>query len=227
MKTWNIYDAEAIILLMATLIDTLDNRRHIVLRGVSWSYYEQTLAEIADQPIKVAFLDGVMEFMSPIPKHEGAKKALGNLIANLAVECRIPLKCLGSTTFRQESKAAGSEPDECFYFNEINSVRRMERFDPLVHRAPDLWVEVDVLNPSVPREPIHARLGVPEVWRYADDCLSIRLLTPAGVYADAAASLAFPFLPIDTFAGFIPKMIDGDETRVLLEFREWARGLRR
>ena len=39
----------------------------------------------------------------------------------------------------------------------------MKRFDPLTHRAPDLWVEVDLLNPSVPREPIYARLGVQEV----------------------------------------------------------------
>jgi len=205
---------------MDTLVNALDVPQHIVLYGVSWSYYEQTLSEIGNQPIRVAFLDGVMELMSPLPKHEGSKMAIGNLIVTLAVECRIPLKCFGSTTFRREEKAAGSEPDECFYFNEIESVKGMERFDPLLHGPPDLWVEVDVLNPSVPREPIYARLGVPEVWRYSGDRLAVRLLTPDGVYADSATSRAFPFLPMATFAGFIPKMVDGDEMRTLLEFRD-------
>ena len=56
-----------------------------------------------------------------------------------------------------------------------------------------LWIEVDVFSPSVPREPICARLGVPEIWRYSNDGLTVRLLTPAGVYADSATSLGFPF----------------------------------
>jgi Uma2 family endonuclease len=212
---------------MTTLIDTPDVPQHIVLRGISWSYYEQTLKEIGNQPIRVAYLDGAMELMSPLPKHEVPKKAIGNLIVTLAVECRIPLKSFGSTTFRQEEKVAGSEPDECFYFNEIHSIKGMKRFNPPAHRPPDLWVEVDVLSPSVPREPICARLGVPEVWRYSQDRLAVRLLTAAGVYADSAASRAFPFLPMATFAGFIEKMVDGDEMSTLLEFREWVRGLPR
>jgi Uma2 family endonuclease len=212
---------------MTTLIDTQDRQEHIVMRGVSWSYYEQTLNEIGDQPIRVAYLDGVMELMSPLPEHELPKKAIGNLIVALAVECRVPLKSFGSTTFRREEKVAGSEPDECFYFNEIDSIKGMRRFSPPAHRPPDLWVEVDFLSPSVPREPICARLGVPEIWRYTPDRLAVRLLAAAGVYADSATSLAFPFLPMATFAGFIEKMIDGDEMSTLLEFREWVRGLAR
>jgi Uma2 family endonuclease len=149
------------------------------------------------------------------------------MIVTLSVERRVPLKCFGSTTYRVEEKAAGSEPDECFYFNEIDSVKGMDYFDPLVHRAPDLWVEVDVLNASVPREPICARLGVPEIWRYGNNRLTVRLLTPAGVYADSTTSLAFPFLPMTTFASFIPRMVEGDEMSVLLDFREWVRGLPR
>jgi Uma2 family endonuclease len=212
---------------MATALDTRDVPQHIVLTGVSWSYYEQTLEEIGNQPIRVAFLDGVMELMSPMPEHEGAKKAIGDLIATLAVECQIPRKSFGSTTFRREEKSAGSEPDECFYFQNIDAVKGMKRFDSLVHRPPDLWIEVDVLNLSVPREPIYARLGVPEVWRYSDDRLTVRLLSTGGVYADSETSQALPFLPMSTFAQFIPKMIEGDETRVLLEFRAWVRSLAR
>jgi Uma2 family endonuclease len=209
---------------MASLVE-LPHQQHIVLRGVSWSYYEQTLNEIGNQPIHVTFLDGVMELMSPLPEHERPKKAIGNLIVTVAVERRIRLKCFGSTTFRREEKSAGSEPDECFYFNELESIKGMKRFNSLLHRPPDLWVEVDVLSPSVPREPICARLGVPEIWRYSGDGLVVRLLTSSGIYADSSSSVAFPFLPMAGFAGFIDKMLDGDEMSTLLEFREWLRGL--
>lgn len=130
--------------------------QHLVLTGVSWSYYEQTLREIGSQSISVAFLDGVMELRSPLPEHEGVKDAIGHLTVTLTTEWGIPRKSFGSATFRQEDKAAGGEPDGCFYFHEIDSVRGMKRFDPLIHRPPDLWIEVDLLNPSVPREPICA-----------------------------------------------------------------------
>jgi Uma2 family endonuclease len=210
---------------MTAAIGTRDLPQHIVLTGVSWEYYERTLAEIGNQTIRIAFLDGVMELMSPLPEHEGLKKAIGDLIATLAMERRIPRKSFGSTTFRRKEKAAGSEPDECFYFHEIDAVKGMKRFDPQLHRPPDLWVEVDLLSTSVPREPIYARLGVPEVWRYSEDGLSVRLLTANGIYADSSTRRVFPFLPMTAFASFIPNLIDRDETQVLLEFREWVRSL--
>ena len=212
---------------MTLISETSIVQQRIVLHGVSWSYYERTLTEIGNQPVHVAFLDGVMELMSPLPEHEGPKLAIGNLVVALAVECQIPFKSFGSTTFRREEKHAGSEPDECFYFNDIDSVKGMKRFDPLVHRAPDLWIEVDLLSPSVPREAICARLGVPEIWRYTRDRLAVRLLTAGGVYADSATSLAFPFLPMAAFAGFIQEMIDEDEMKALLRFRKWVQGLPR
>jgi len=152
---------------------------------------------------------------------------MAELIAILATETRIPRKSLGSTTFRREEKQAGSEPDESFYFYDIESVKGMKRFDPLVHRAPDLWIEVDIFSPSVAREPIYARLGVPELWRYNGDKLVVRLLDSDGSYSSSASSKLFPFLPMNEFAGFIPRWIAGDETEMTIEFREWVRALPR
>ena len=112
--------------------------QHIVLTDVSWSYYEQTLAELGNQGVRVAYLDGAMELMSPLPKHEGIKKAIADLIAILTLEARDRKEVVCATTFRNEAKAVGSEPDECFYFGEIESVRQMERFDPHTHQARSL-----------------------------------------------------------------------------------------
>jgi len=202
-----------------------DLQQHFVLSGVSWEYYEHTLEQIGDRPVRVAFLDGVIELMSPLPEHDNLKTFIGDLIAALATQRRIPRKSFGSTTFRIEERAAGAEPDESFYFYDIESVKGMKRFDPAIHRSPDLWIEVDLLSPSVPREPICARLGVPEIWRYSDGRLTVRLLTADGVYVDSPISKLFPFLPINRFASFIPKMVDEDETQVLLEFQDWVRSL--
>ena len=212
---------------MTTRLDLSGAPQHIVLSGVSWSYYEHTLQEVARQPVRVAYLDGMMEIMSILPEHEAAKKAIAELIAILATENRIPRKSFGSMTFRREEKQTGSEPDESFYFHEIESIKRMKRFDPLVHRAPDLWIEVDIFSPSVAREPIYARLGVPELWRYNGDQLAVRLLASDGNYADSTGSKLFPFLAMNQFASFIPRWIEGDETEMTIEFREWVRALPR
>src|SRR4051812_48571751 len=126
---------------MCSMIQPLDAlgpvAQHIALAGVSWAYYEQTLEAVGGLGVRVAFLDGVMELMSPPPEHDGIKTAIGDLVAALATEVRIPRKSFGSATFRRKEKSAGSEPDESFYFNEIDSVKGMKRFDPQVHRAPD------------------------------------------------------------------------------------------
>ena len=211
--------------MMLTLLDSLDAQQHLVLSGVSWLDYEQTLNEVGERSIRVAFLDGVMEIMSPLPEHEALKRAIGSLIVATAVERGVPMKSFGSSTFRLEKEAAGREPDECFYFNEIDSVKGMKRFDPAIHRAPDLWVEIDVFSPSAMREPICARLGVPEIWRYSNERLTIRLLTSDSVYQDSAASIALPFLPIVELPPFIQKFVEGDETASIREFQQWVRSL--
>lgn len=211
---------------MTTVFSESHAPQHIVLRDVSWSFYEQTLEELGAQGVRVAYLDGVMELMSPLPKHEGLKKAIADLITILTLERAIARKSFGATTFRNEAKAAGSEPDECFYFGETESVKNMERFDPHIHRAPDLWIEVDLFSPSVAREPIYARLGVPEVWRYENGRLNVRLLNQDGSYRNSTSSKAFAFLPMNEFAGFIAQMINEDETLVLRQFVQWVRSLR-
>lgn len=45
-------------------------------------------------------------------------------------------------------------------------VRGKAEIDPNVDPPPDLIIEVDITSPSLPRSPIYARFGVPEVWRY-------------------------------------------------------------
>jgi Uma2 family endonuclease len=180
---------------------------------------------VGKQPVRIAFLDGVMEIMSILPEHESVRAAIGDLVKAFTQERQIARKSFGSTTFRREDKAVGAEPDECFYLNDIESVKGMKRFDPLVHRPPDLWIEVDIFNPSVPREPIYARLGVPEIWRFDGKCLTVRLLTAEGIYIDSVSSKALPELPMVPFSEFIQRMVEGNETDVMRHFIHWIHAI--
>jgi len=76
----------------------------------------------------------------------------------------------GSTTFGREDVSGGFEPDQSFYFSEnAGRVRGKKRIDLNADDPPpDVVVEVDVTSPSLDKLPVYARLGVREVWRYAD-----------------------------------------------------------
>ncbi len=159
--------------------------------------------------------------MSPLPEHEELKKAIARLIEAMVLQRGMAMRAFGSTTFRREDRESGLEPDECYYLGNERSVRGMKRFDPAMHPPPDLALEIDITRGSIPREPVYAALGVPELWRYDGNRLSIRTLTSTGNYAAAQSSLAFPFLAIDEFEAFIRRMQTEEQTMLLQEFQRW------
>jgi Uma2 family endonuclease len=200
---------------------------YLLMEDVPWAFYEETLKQIGDRPLRVTYCDGRMEIMSPLPEHEREKSAFGRLVEALSEELDIDIQPLGSTTFRRRVKRSGFEPDECYYIQNESKVRDMKRFDPAKYPPPDLAIEVDVLSRSVAREPVLARLGVPELWRYRKSKLRVRVLGADGTYADHPKSLAFPFLPMDQFAQFVRRMVTERQNDVLRDFRKWARGIQR
>jgi Uma2 family endonuclease len=198
---------------------------HIVLEDVSWEFYEALLREIGDRAIRVTYDDGRLEIMSPLPKHERWGDWIDWLVKEMCVARSIYVAPLGSTTFKLRLKKKGLEPDKCYYVQHAEDVRELEEeFDPSVFPAPDLAVEIDITSRSVAREPIYAALGVRELWRFNGRIFQVRQLSAAGGYVDAASSLAFPFLPISEFAGFVLRRQE-DTLHVLAEFREWVRQL--
>jgi Uma2 family endonuclease len=207
-------------------IERLLDHEHVVLHDVSWDFYEHVLAEVGNRQIRVTFSDGSIEIMSPLPEHEWVKKAIGCLIELMAVELNIAMAEFGSSTFRRKDTQKGLEPDECYFFRNASRVLGMKVFDPAVHPAPDLAVEVDVTTRSIARQPIYAALAVPEVWRFDGDKINVLLLGSDGSYSIAASSAAFPFLPMDQFLRFVLRMENEGQTQVLREFQQWVRTLK-
>jgi Uma2 family endonuclease len=201
---------------------SLADVQHFVLENASWELYETLLSDIGDRPIRVTYDQGKMEIMSPLPEHEDAKKFIGRLIEMLSFELNRPVKCLGSTTFRRKDKSKGLEPDECYYFRNEARMRGRKRVDMRKDPPPELVVEIDVTSRSVPRQPIYAALGVPEIWRF--DGRKLRCLHLVGEqYQVRKASLAFPFLEPARLGQFIDLLPERDETTILRAFVAWVR----
>jgi Uma2 family endonuclease len=102
-------------------------------------------------------------------------------------------------------------------------MRSRKRLSPKRDPVPELVVEVDLSSPSVPREPIYAALGVPEIWRWNNRRLDCLQLTD-GQYRERQKSLAFPFLTTADLTRFIRmRATQDDDNEILRKFRDWVR----
>ncbi len=113
--------------------------------------YEKLLKDIGERPIRVTYDDGRMEIMSPLPEHEDVKTLIARMIEMLTFLLDMPVKSLGSTTFRRKDRAKGLEPDECYYFRNEAKMRGRKRLDMKKDPPPELVVEIDIMHRSVPR----------------------------------------------------------------------------
>lgn len=200
----------------------LDEVQHFVMEGASWELYERLLRDIGNRPIRVTYDEGRLEVMSPLPEHERPSRFIGRMIEMLTFELDIPTCCLGSTTFRRRDKKKGLEPDQCYYFKNEARMRGRKRLNLKRDPAPELVVEVDITSRSVPREPIYAALGVPEIWRYDGRRIECPHLVN-GAYAPRKHSLAFPFLEPAQLQRFVSRVWREEENSVLRAFLAWGR----
>ena len=73
------------------------------------------LRDLLDGPgVRMTYLRGALELMSPSRLHEDVKTRLARLLELWALERDVPLYGYGSTTFRVEPRERGLEPDECY-----------------------------------------------------------------------------------------------------------------
>ena len=188
-------DAPSPVPLSASLQDTQVGHS-VLLHNISWQQYEELLEILGDRPsTRIAYDNGTLEIMTPLPEHEYFKQSLGLAVNDIADELEMDYDSYGSTTWKKELKKAGAEPDDCFYIQNEPLIRGKLAFDLTVDPPPDLVIEIDYTSKSLERLPIYARLGVPEIWRYCEGVLTIYLLDGAS-YRESPTSLAFPQLPI-------------------------------
>jgi len=196
----------------------------VMLYGVTWDQFEKILENLGNhRAARIAYDNGTLEIITPLPEHEYFKEVIGTGIQDIAEELEIDYESYGSTTWRKQIKMAGLEPDNCFYFqNEAIARGRLDldlsKGDP----PPDLALEIDITHKSLDRFPIYARLEVPELWCYDNGELKIYHLQD-GVYVEAETSLALPQLPIKELPQIIERHRAEGRRTVRKAVRAWAR----
>lgn len=195
----------------------------VVLTGVRWSTYESLLADTVDRNIpRMTYDEGVLELMTPSSEHERVNRILALLIDVVAEEWQIDVVDLGSTTCVREEQKRGLEPDTCFYVQHEAAVRGKETLDLSVDPPPDLAIEIEITRGAIPKLPVYAALGVPDVWRY--DGARIRIFTLEDrTYHPRSHSLAFPKLTDEVLTDWLTRGRHVARTALLRDFRAWLR----
>lgn len=149
----------------------------IILRNISWETYQRLLKERGrDTQPRYNYHLGKLEISVTSAERERIKRAIDALVIKLAEEMGIRIEACERVTFQAEDLDSGFEPDSCFYVENAGVIRARKRVDLSEDPVPDLAIEIAISSPSLDKLPIFATLGVPEVWRYSADGLTIHKL---------------------------------------------------
>jgi Uma2 family endonuclease len=173
-------------------VPTADQR--LVMHGVPWSHYEAQLALRGDvSSPRIAYLDGVLELMSPSKDHERNKSFIGRLLEAYALERGIDLSPYGSWTLKHAPRKSGVEPDECYI---VGADQGRDR--------PDLAIEVVWTSGGIDKLEIYHRLGIGEIWFWKEGRIEVHVLR-GGQYESVKRSSLFPDLDIELLCSFLDR----------------------
>ena len=133
-----------------------DTDQLVVMHGVDFRTYS-AVRELLDSPgVRMTYLEGALEIMSPSRRHEHEKTTIARMIETFALERDVPLLGYGSTTFKREAKERGLEPDECYCLgHELGD-------------APDIALEIVITSGGINKLAVYRGIGVKEVWFFKD-----------------------------------------------------------
>ncbi len=197
--------------------------QRVVLHNIGWNTYERLLADHENNSApRITYDRGELEIVSPSPEHEAYNRSIALLVEFVAAEMGIDVYDLGSTTFKREDLERGFEPDSCFYIQNEERIRGKDRIDLAVDPPPDLVIEIDITSPSFSKLPIYAQIGVPEVWRYDGERMTILVLEGSD-YVETTESIVLLPVTSNSLTDLVEKSKATRRTIWLEKVREWAR----
>jgi Uma2 family endonuclease len=193
-----------------TLVASPAGDRRILLNGVTWKDYV-LVRDVLDGPgVRMTYLRGVLELMSPSLEHELWKTNIARLVELYAHIKRIELHGYGSTTFKKEAKERGAEPDECYLVGKK------------LADMPEIVLEVIHTSPLIDKLDVYAGMGISEVWVFRDGAFTIHVLDRAQSGYNVRSFS--PLLPDLDFATVARLALREDTPQALREFEEYVRG---
>jgi Uma2 family endonuclease len=190
-----------------TATRTEDQR--VTLNEVTWSDFELILQIRGDRAgVRMTYLNGVLELMTPSVDHEGIKKTIARLLEAYAEEKGIPFNGFGSWTLKNARRARALEPDECYSL----SLGRPA--------SPDLAIEVVWTSGGIDKLEVYRGLGVREVWFWREGGIEISVLT-GDQYEPRERSVLLPDLDLVELARHIDPE---NQTESVRRYRQALRG---
>jgi len=139
--------------------------QRVTFNDVSWADFELILQIRGDRGgVRVTYLNGVLELMTPSVDHEGIKKTLARLLEAYAEEKGLPFNGFGSWTLKNARRARALEPDECYSLTLGRPT------------SPDLAIEVVWTSGGIDKLDVYRGLGVREVWFWREGAIEVSLL---------------------------------------------------
>ena len=196
--------------------------QRVELQDITWREFESILEELGEhRAARIAYDNGLLEIMAPLPVHEDDKEIIGDLIKALLEELDIEFRSLGSTTYKSEAMLKGIEPDQCFYIQNEQAIRGKKRLDLSINPPPDLALEIDVTSRT--HRSIYAALRVPELWRFENGTLQINILRQDR-YEESPESSIFPNLPLsEAIPRYLRESKIVGRNKALKAFRQWVK----
>lgn len=133
----------------------------VTLQGINWEQFKVIEAQLSNnQGVRLAYLSGVMEIMSPIgDRHERVKRTLGLLLEAYMRAKGIRFYARGGFTLEQPGYASGT-PDESYCIASDKEI-------------PDIVIEIIITSGTIDRKELYKSLRVPEVWFWKSNQLRI------------------------------------------------------
>jgi Uma2 family endonuclease len=198
-------------------------RSGIVLHGISWGTYQLLVRELESQPSKrLTYDNGLLEIFTTSQVDERYKKHVARFIETVTEALDIEIRSLGSCTWSRKDLAKGVEADECYYIQNEAVIRGKMDIDLTIEPPPDLAIEIDITNPSLPRLPIYRALGVPEVWRFDGENMTFLALLN-GDYQEIPQSIALPLVTPAILEHWLVQATTMGETSWAKAIRVWVR----
>jgi len=178
----------------ASPLPSFEEDQHVVLRAMSWQDFEALLAIRSDRSgVRMYYLDGEIEIVSPTKIHEERKTTLARLLEIWAMEADVALNGFGSWTLKKELREAGAEPDECYIVGESTE-----------QAVPDLAIEVEWSRATGLSKPeIYRRLGVRELWTLKSDGRLVVRILEKGAWIEHTRTKLFPKLDLTWLRSFL------------------------
>jgi Uma2 family endonuclease len=193
----------------------------VTFHDASWEDYEQLLEQVGEAGgLRISFDSGMLTVMTISTEHENYAQFLEGLMTIIKLRRRINIRSFGSATMRQRKKSKGNEPDVCFYVQAAAALGNRMQLDFEVDPPPDIAVEIDVHHDSRSKWSIYVALGVPEVWRYDGQEMTIFVLQETQ-YVAVPQSQALPLLTSRILTESLAHLRDEGDLQALLAFDEW------